>query len=606
MDLQLLACLLALACQIPIINALLVRSHDSGSLATGLAYDTALDKAIVVGTTFRKDSWYLGNEEPIECFALVGNGYTPELLQPGHFNQLAIATPNVCVAGAVAMSTASPAIGRSPLAGLNVDATTSNFAESTILHSFMYDVQDQMTDSEEASNPTQPHGLPYNSLPVRIATDPNSASQAVYIAYHNVSLNSTVGADLRQAASSDNETNPVLLDHLLKFWLDVDNKDSPLHHGGWLHVDRETQGHSPTIIKKDLLTGEEAFKIQLSTLLGKSLIADIIVLPELLLVAGSTNGVEVVNHGETSNTPLGSVAFFGQDKGSEGDWDGYLTFLDPTTGTTSYDGGEQITSLRIEAVSGENEDDFINGMCVDPTNTYVYLVGNTGGIVTGIHEGGAIVIKVDINARSVVWKYQVAGVHVQGWKCVADEDAVYVGGTTSSDIWSSGGFGFNQRRTANPDGFVTRIDADTASERWTRQLNATTLEVANHRSDVIAGMAINKLGKLLVLLNSLDLHNGENDIFLFDMDPKTGNHHLGFTDLFVRANPVSGTSKLGKFEKDVNVAAIVVPVFLGLFLCVVTLFQVRARRNSSKEQDSAALEEGQEGTDVHRAKAQVV
>ena len=63
-----------------------------------------------------------------------------------------------------------------------------------------------------------------------------------------------------------------------------------------------------------------------------------------------------------------------------------------------------------------------------------------------------------------VWRYQVHGLNVQGLACVADEDAVYMGGSTESDLWENwensvagGDHGKELQPTLSPDAFVTKV-----------------------------------------------------------------------------------------------------------------------------------------------------
>jgi hypothetical protein len=230
----------------------------------------------------------------------------------------------------------------------------------------------------------------------------------------------------------------------------------------------------------------------------------------LLIVAGMTNGVGPV---------------FGSNQVGGDDWDGYVAFLDSETGNV-------VDSLRIPSQAGK--DDSIQDLCV--TETDLFLVGTTQGRIEGIHEKGVFLIKMDLASRNTMWKRQLhSGIdRVQGLHCaVSSENTdgngngngnVYVAGITSYDL------DHDQEEfmvpAATQDVFVTALDRATGGTLWTQQLD-TSKRHGDDRDDSVAAMEINpKTLNPTVLLNSMNIQNEWNDIFLLDLRPEDGANEL--------------------------------------------------------------------------------
>jgi WD40 repeat protein len=335
----------------------------------------------------------------------------------------------------------------------------------------------------------------------------------------------------------------------------------------------------PQLRKIDVLTGELLYAVELDTNDASStaMISDILFSPITssaerrkppLIVVGSTNSA---NNDEslfgTSNT---SALTSGT-----GDFDGYILFLNPEEGTISKDPVTEKWAWRV-ASTGDNTDDFIEGACLSPDQQFLFVVGSTEGIIEGIDSGGAFVIMYDLSTGEMVWQYQITGDQVQGLMCTADDNAVYLGGVTESDLWESPG---KLSSSQSPDAFVAKIIDGTA--QWIRPLDTTLEEQGELRREWITGMEVTNQGNILVLLNSINLESGASDVFLVDLDPEMGDN-----DLYAALNyagegidTFNSLAKRSRTEKEVNIAAIVVPLILGLGVFGMTCWWQYRRKN---------------------------
>jgi hypothetical protein len=286
-------------------------------------------------------------------------------------------------------------------------------------------------------------------------------------------------------------------------------------------------------------------------------------------VIGSTNAPDVAKslYGQNPNPKL-------QD---QVDWDGYILFLDPDTGAVFRDpivGNETDTrrpAIRINSIG--DGDDFLQGACVSPDQRYLYVVGTTQGIIQGIHKGGAFVIQYDISTWEMQWQYQRTGINTQGLGCATDHDAVYITGSTESDFKSSSPLD----ASATPDAFVTKI-THTGQELWTETLDTTLAQEGDERREVIVGIQVTATGRVLVLMNSMNLDAGANDVFLLDLDPSTGRSNLDealenpsrFSTFGTKANAQ------GK-DNTVLLVATLIPIFVALCLFVLPVWRHRNR-----------------------------
>jgi hypothetical protein len=160
--------------------------------------------------------------------------------------------------------------------------------------------------------------------------------------------------------------------------------------------------------------------------------------------------------------------------------------------------------------------------------------------------------------------------------CTADDNAVYLGGVTESDLWESPG---KLSSSQSPDAFVAKIIDGTA--QWIRPLDTTLEEQGELRREWITGMEVTNQGNILVLLNSINLESGASDVFLVDLDSEMGDN-----DLYAALNyagegidTFNSLAKRSRTEKEVNIAAIVVPLILGIGVFGMTCWWQYRRKN---------------------------
>ena len=530
------------------IQALLVRSDGSGGLATGMTYDPESETLVIVGTTYTKDFWGIQQEDledKGECFVAVGD---LKVLEDPEFIRSTFPRPAYCF-GSIENSNDLMMNEKG-----NSDHSVSYYGvyldgESSSPEGFL-DTMQYTTQYVEPSSFDSPYTVPSGLLPVTVATstfDPES----VYLGLHNP----------RESFGSGGEDASEILVGLLSDWW---SSTSPLQMKHALNSSFTPAPMIPQLRKIDVVSGEVLYGVLLDTrdTSSTAMISDILFSPITsspetrkppLIVVGSTNSANNVESLFGMSDTSGSTS-------GTGDFDGYILFLEPETGTISPDPTTEKWAWRV-ASTGNHTDDFIEGACLSPDQQFLYVVGSTEGIIEGIHSGGAFVIMYDLSTGEMVWQYQVTGDQVQGLICTADADAVYLGGVTESDLWESPG---KVSASQSPDAFVAKIIDGTA--QWIRPLDTTLEEEGELRREWITGMEVTNQGNILVLLNSINLDSGASDVFLVDLHPE-----MGENDLYAAVNyagegiaTFNSLSKRTRAEKEVNVAAIVVPIIIAL------------------------------------------
>ena len=532
----------------------MVRSENSGGLATGLTYNPEDDQVVIVGTTFEQDFWGMGlPSENGECFVALGDitHENPDFLRT------AIPTPAVCFGGtSIIPHSVDGGISVASILGMTLQGEDIGF-----IHSILY----YMGQMAVSSNPA--FLLPNELLPVT-STREWGNSTALFVGLH------PIDSGITPFGFTSEENNMSRLKSLLEYWW---HSTLPSQEELVVPEPFEYARGAPHVRKQDVFTGELFFDVSLDLPLQSSALIANVLHPgspsstekQPILVIGSTNAPDVAKslYGQNPNPKL-------QD---QVDWDGYILFLDPDTGAVFRDpivGNETDTrrpAIRINSIG--DGDDFLQGACVSPDQRYLYVVGTTQGIIQGIHKGGAFVIQYDISTWEMQWQYQRTGINTQGLGCATDHDAVYITGSTESDFKSSSPLD----ASATPDAFVTKI-THTGQELWTETLDTTLAQEGDERREVIVGIQVTATGRVLVLMNSMNLDAGANDVFLLDLDPSTGRSNLDealenpsrFSTFGTKANAQ------GK-DNTVLLVATLIPIFVALCLFVLPVWRHRNR-----------------------------
>jgi hypothetical protein len=529
------------------IQALLVRSDGSGGLATGMTYDRDSETLVIIGTTFAQNFWGIQQqnlEDKGECFVAVGD---IAVIDKPEFLKATFPKPAYCF-GSIQLShevLVNDGLGDRQAVtyyGVNIEESTPVGFLDTMLYTARF---------VDPSSFELPYDVPSGQLPVTMASSEMEPT-SVYVGLHNPS----------ELFGRSGETPSEILTGLLSDWW---SSTSPSQMKQIINSSFIPDPLVPQLRKLDVVTGALLFGVFLepnepsATALISGILFPTVTSSDTrvppVVVVGSTNGPD------TKGSLFGFTGAQG-GTGSSGGFDGYVLFLKPDSGAISPDPVTGKWALRV-ASTGDNTDDFIEGACLSPDHQYLYVVGTTEGIIEGIHSGGAFVIKYDLSASEIIWQYQVSGDKVQGLLCTADDDALYLGGVTESDLWESPG---KNSPTQSPDAFVAKIIDGVA--QWIRPLDTTNQEQGDLRREWITGMEITNQGKILVLLNSMNLAAGASDVFLVDLDPEKGDN-----DLYAALN-YAGTgiptfkslSKKERVQKEVAIAAIVTPVVIAVCL----------------------------------------
>jgi hypothetical protein len=537
--LLLLACSSHISHSSTTVGAFLVQSQGSGGWGTGLARDPQSNKLIVVGTTFADSFWDVtvkgkdstttaDTDTDTDCFVAIGDAPT------GEFTRQVLQAPELCVGGTVVLK--HQGYGVAVVVGPSSSSSSSEEGTQNVLQTLDY-FANVVTPGF-----SQPYTLPAQTIPV--ATAPGETS------FLFIGLHDTRG-HVYTHGSTNTYSSGNALQALLTFWKSMSEPEAIA-----------ATSSSPQVLKINAITGSTAFQVELTASTGSATISEMLQLSNtavtgnaahLLIVAGSTNG---------SGNAFGTAAAATTTDALDADWDGYVTFLDPMTGDLALD-SSGVAHVRIASQAGK--DDHVTSLCVSETGTgnneHLFIVGTTQGIVQGIHAEGAFVMKMDLETREIIWKVQMSGDQVEGLACTVSESTVFLGGATHVDLDSNAN---TKIPSQTPDAFIAAVDVATGQVQWIQQLD-TSLEEGDSRTELIVDMDLNPLGNVVVLLNSMNLEKGLNDIFLLDLNKDTGANDLGLlkSDHVI---PTLGDEGEEDEERAITIVAIVLPVVLAFLV----------------------------------------
>jgi serine/threonine protein kinase len=375
------------------------------------------------------------------------------------------------------------------------------------------------------------------------------------------------------------------------------------------------------------IAGEEGYE-------GDVMVSHVVYAPdtrygEFVLVAGSTKGASGPLLGTDVNRPV---------RGGSSDWDGFITKLDAQTGERYMPLSGHDASYRIKSTGNEN--DWVTDICFQQPDI-AFIVGSTTGKIASNHldeDGGAFVIKMDIDTMEIIWQMQFEGLGVLGTSCTIAEvepavtssqkNLLYVGGVLppshpgfDMDGNKKNSAGNAQFSRTSEDAFVIAIDVDNNNGQieWIREIqyeqefNPSGLQ----RHESIASLSLDsKNHHVIAYGNSYDPLEEVNDLFAVALDGQSGMAGgLAGTTFQRTSDSVSPTSPVvtpteaptqplptpldtttfpeegaSKDKKLVLVVAIVVPASL-LFVGILIIVCCRRNQSLQKEDKSTALDD---------------
>ncbi len=255
---------------------------------------------------------------------------------------------------------------------------------------------------------------------------------------------------------------------------------------------------------------------------------------EFVLVAGSAKGASGPLLGTLHDRPI---------RGGIHDWDGFLTKLDPQTGGRATPLSGHDASYRIN--SGANKDDWVTALCFQNPDT-AYIIGSTKGKVASSplnEDGGAFIIKIDIDDMRIHWKVQLEGMGVLGTACAISEEEFQAGSMNKHLLYVAGvlppshpGFDFegkkdpsaSGRHRASQDAFVVAINVESSNGQieWIREIEyeeEASLMGAQGRHEHIFSLVLDSNeGHVIAFGNSYDPSHEANDVFAVALDGQHG------------------------------------------------------------------------------------
>jgi hypothetical protein len=306
---------------------------------------------------------------------------------------------------------------------------------------------------------------------------------------------------------------------------------------------------------------------------GRSTIGGIQYIPSrnVLVVVGSSNG---------------KGKYVGGEDASDGDWDGYVTLVDASTGVIDDSTGSAVDrSIRIQ--SQTSLDDFVLGMCTVGDNVFIF--GSTTGAVGGTESGGGFVMKISVDTLDIIWKTQIVGDGVEATQCNGFQNVLYVGGRVPAGVTVN-----DPTRTYTSDTediFVSYMDAETGGIVWLRQIDS-------RRDDRLTAVLINQVGNLMIVGSAMDLVSGVISGFINSVVLQSGYHD--WQDLPFDSDPLGfsfgdeDVIETSSGDDDDNkttviVVAVVVPVVLLLLVAVYAVMSSKSN-NTGGLPDEAAQE----------------
>ena len=553
--------LAVLSLVIPLTHTWIISSRHNTQLAFHSAFDSRKALVLTTGVLFRtalKD-YTLSGPSDTDCFISLG------------FDRALYESPQLCTH--FEMFPVSTSGGLPAGVSLGIDGNQASI--SSIL---------QLTEYNQDWRFADVHLLPVGQFPIAVATD---ASGSAYIGMHETN------GELPPAAKPSQPEQELL--NLYKY------------HRRMTHPWETTHVESPIIVKVNILTGKQEWRLNLTTTYGRSNIGGVVHLPSrnLVVVAGSSNGEgSLVGGGEWSNS-----------------WDGYLTLINATTGkmdeeTTSTTSFLSEHSERIQSQVGA--DDFIHGLCAVDDNLLI-VVGSTTGKMTSdttAMNGGAFVRVYDVDTLKVKWTYQwPGGMHVEALKCAATSRYVYVAGHVPAGVSLEKKGGTRDSIPSTQDLFVSLLDTSDGNLRWTRQIDS-------RRNDTLANIFVSPTGDLVMAHNAMDFELGFNEVLTSTVSNSDG--FYDWKDLPSDMDPLGGqmptvssmqpdasSSQISKEKKSregsqsTSTAAKVISTVLAFAACILLLMVVirRVRRRNvmfdlegpeSKEHDQPPIIEDED------------
>lgn len=515
-------------------GAFIIRSQETDQWATGVTRYAPLRRVMVVSTIFydETDSVTGAGTMDTDCELLIADA-------TGVWVPIDFEGPKLCVGGALVREANG---GEAFFVGIE--------GNQTIVVN---------VDNVGSDNPTPGSNYPVLDGKIPVAVDPgNPDDDYIYVAMHGISAQVTESGFGTDRSST--------LKGIMNYW---ERSSDPAS------LAKETSYHNvPYITKMNPQTGEISWLGVYEAQQGSSTVAAMAYTGFTLIICGSTNG-------------SGDVVGYDDD----GDWDGYVAFVNPVTGNIEAQFTDPDTSLsesrghlRIQS-HDQGKNDFIYDMCVMGSES-LFVVGTTEGVISGNDQGGAFVVKIDIARRTIAEKVQLSGSNKRGLKIVCSETHVYIGGhvydgdSTSDD--------YEQHI------FVTAHDAALSEVQWSVEIS-TSPYFGETRRDQIVDMEVNPAGDVNLLFNSQVLASGINHIVFLDLQRDTGENEIqkgakavgagGIPDDGIEVEPVanddadqtevaseSQTSSSDEKKKRIVISfSVLIPVLVALGVGIYTI-----------------------------------
>ena len=499
--------------------AFLIRSIQDNTWATGLGRYADLRRVLTVSTRFHdgKDETSISGDIDTDCRVLLADG-------GGHWTELPFETPQLCVGG-IAVFQDEP--GTAVILGIAGNQSS------------LVNIDDVGTDAPQAGSSFEfKEGI--DKIPVAIARgDPSQPW--IYSALHDI------GGIAKFSGFGNTRANN--LKNMMNYW-------ENLTHPAGLALAQPN--HIPHIVKMDPSTGETEWLGILNPetgTLGAATIASMEYANNVLIVCGSTNGA-----GES----------FGSDSDTDDSWDGYVAFIDPSSGSpdSSFVHPESgITmnrpSIRIRSTTTDASD-YVHDSCMIGSDLFV--VGTTAGQFDAVDDpGGAFVIKIDTLQRTITERLKLSTKERTGKKIACSEDHVYIAGQI---LYPSD--------SEKLDVYVTAYDKDLTTLQWDVVVDSSPYFEEPRRNQLV-DIEVNPVFDVNVLWNSQKLDVGINDVLFMDLQSDNGSNNIqngekasegaaGIPEDGIAVEPLPGTSvSKEKIDKELAIGlGIGIPIALAI------------------------------------------
>jgi hypothetical protein len=470
-------------------------SYTGGAVALGMAFDKATNIGMVVGGAYQETFGLFSPGNGPRCLVGVFDNAQGMLTHRLGFTDLEVCTHVVNVGGRKGML-----LGYQPLETAETGVTT----EVGEVFGTLDLVGTPPTSSFHAI--ASGHRITY---PVQGVL--NQDGSAMFVAFHQTD---TVPSSLK-----DQTLDP--LSQILSFQDEMHSGNEDSRNAIW----------SPGVQKWNVATNELEWTVSVTTDDRVAVLSSVVHVAQggFLLVGGYSKGsrLEIESPFDT--------------------WNGFLTKIDPLTGTPIVNGTKYI-------ISQDRKNDIVRDICV--SGNYAFVVGGTQGIFEGIHAGGAFLFKVDVTTLDIIWQRQIPGEGVDGIFCAVhhdddDDDIVYIGGTVPENIEVEIGKGSTGR-----DIFVAQVATENATIFWTRQFGSDT-------HVTISGLATDQDGDVVLCGNSFNETAWKNDAFVLTMNRKDGAHEPKWIQLLLTPEG----EDTSKDRKGLIIAgSIILPILLAIIV----------------------------------------